>query len=258
MTSAWVFADDGAGPGGLHMRRDEEAALRVAGGGGPSVLRVYTWRPHAVSLGRNQQEGELDLSACRVRGLDVVRRPTGGRAILHAEELTYSIVMPSHGRSVSEIYRQVCGALLRGLAAFGVRADFRKAQADFPRLYGRPSSAACFAGSARHEIEWKGRKLVGSAQRRYGSSPREAVLQHGSILTGPSHRMLVECLAGGEGPWKETLRREMREHTVDLGEILGKPPDLGSLAECIRRGFAGEWGVEFRSEQVPHPGDVHA
>src|SRR5690606_2653286 len=113
---------------------------------------------------------------------------TGGRAILHAQELTYSVVMPSEGRSIMEVYRQISEALTAGLKSLAPDIGIAKSQPDFQKLYREPGSIPCFSSSARYEIEFDGRKVVGSAQRRIGS----AVLQHGSILIGDAHLALAD------------------------------------------------------------------
>jgi lipoate-protein ligase A len=109
---------------------------------------------------------------------------------------------------------------------------------------GSPSSIPCFTSTAKFEIGWRGRKLVGSAQRQYRDEG--VVLQHGSILTGPAHRRLVEYLQVDDGTRGE-LATTMAGGTVDLREILGREIDSTELADCVRRGFEKEWGIAFRT-----------
>jgi lipoate-protein ligase A len=241
--TAWRVLDSGPGAGSLNMRLDEEYARALQRGEGSQLLRLYSWSPWAISLGHNQREHDIDLTACSRDGIDVVRRPTGGRAILHAEELTYCIVMYAGRRSVLDVYNAVSRALVRGLALFGVEASLQKSQPDFPAAYRLASSVPCFTSSARYEIEVDGRKLVGSAQRRFADGEHDVVLQHGSILCGPAHRRLVEYLASNDERILERLRTEMREKTVDLHEILAGPVDRSGLARAIIRGFEEEWEI---------------
>ena len=106
-------------------------------------------------------------------------------------------------------------------------------------------SASCFSSSARYEIEWRGRKLVGSAQRRYSGSAREVVLQHGSILCGRAHRRLVDYLTVRDETVLRRVRQDLAERTTDLAEITGGTVDVGHLATCIQHGFMEAWGIAF-------------
>lgn len=227
------------------MQFDELLAHQLASGTGRQTVRVYRWKPWAVSLGYNQNAGDIDATRCGRDGVEIVRRPTGGRAILHAEELTYSVVMLAGRKGVLEMYNAISRALVRGLSIFGVDVALQKSQPDFQSRYRDAASVPCFTSSARYEIEWKGRKLVGSAQRRYGNAGLDVVLQHGSILCGPAHRNLAAYLATGDLAVVERVRREMTERTVDLGEICGEPVDIDALACAIREGFEVEWGLTF-------------
>jgi lipoate-protein ligase A len=209
------------------------------------ALRFYRWRPWAVSLGHHQREEDLDSERLCAEGIDLVRRPTGGRAILHAEEMTYSVVMPSGGRSVLQVYHAISRALVRGLRRLGVEVSLQRSQPNFPEAYRQPSAIPCFASSARYEIEWQGRKLVGSAQRRYGSGREEVVLQHGSILCGGAHQALVEYLRLPEEDLRERLRRDLKRSTTDLSAILGRAVDPEELVDPLGQAFEEEWGIVF-------------
>jgi lipoate-protein ligase A len=183
--AGWRYRYSGACRGAENMCRDEQCARGLQESRGtvfPSSLRLYRWQPWAISLGHNQSSHDLDMERCTADGIDVVRRPTGGRAILHAEELTYCVVMYTGSRSVLAVYNDISRALVRGLHLFGVNVAFQKSQPNFQETYRQASSIPCFTSSARYEIEWHGRKLVGSAQRRFGDGERDVVLQHGSIL----------------------------------------------------------------------------
>jgi lipoate-protein ligase A len=146
-------------------------------------------------------------------------------------------------RSVLDVYNEISRALVRGLDLFGVRVSLQKSQPDFREAYRQASSIPCFTSSARYEIEWEGRKLVGSAQRRFGDGEHDVVLQHGSILCGPSHQRLTEYLALRDRPVLERLRREMAEKTVDLSGILSRPVDPEVLAPSILKGFCEVLGI---------------
>lgn len=242
------------------MRTDEELARSFLGEGAEAAvptLRLFRWNPWAVSLGYNQNAADLDAARCAREGVDIVRRPTGGRAILHAQELTYSVTLPAARKTILQVYNDIGRALVRGLSLFGVDVSLQRSQPDFRSAYRHPSSIPCFTSSARYEIEWRGRKLVGSAQRRFSDGEHEAILQHGSILCGPAHRRLADLLAIDDPQALEQLRGDLEEKTTDLAEILGRQPDLDALGECIRRGFEEEWGVVFSTDHS-HNRHAHA
>jgi len=216
-----------------------------------AIVRLYAWEPYAVSLGYNQDENSIDHAACAKAGIDIVRRPTGGRAVLHAEEITYSVVTPLGDLSPHEWYEKIHRAIARGLMPLGLRgAEFVKTQADFNSAYKLPSSALCFTSSARYELEWNGRKFVGSAQRVIGG----VLLQHGSILLGRFHERLPEFLfpALPRGEEKENavarMKDILRSRSISLGEILQRDVVFEECIAPLRRGFEEEWGIEFLAE----------
>ena len=246
----WRFIDTRENTGEQNMRFDEMLAQSLVEGRGRPTVRIFRWKPWAISLGYNQDARDLDVERCSREGIDVVRRPTGGRAILHAEELTYSVVMFSGRKSVLQVYNDISRALVRGLALFGVDVALQKSQPDFREQYRQASSVPCFTSSARYEIEWRGRKLVGSAQRRFSDGVRDVVLQHGSILCGPAHRRLADYLAIENPAVVERIRRDMEAKTVDLAELTGRRVDPGELGFALRRGFELEWELTFEDAGV--------
>lgn len=206
-TDLEIFVD-GAHDGFTNMARDRALwREREEGRSDTAFLRVYAWSPPALSLGFHQRDDEVDSAWLRGHGVDLVRRPTGGAAVLHWDEITYSLCAPlgrpGLGRSVAEIYESVARALVEALGQFGVAAERGGG--------GRPTGFACFDAAGGHEITVAGRKLVGSAQRR----GRRAFLQHGSLLTGPGHLKLYAALAGAESGASARLE----ERTTDLSRL---------------------------------------
>jgi lipoate-protein ligase A len=116
---------------------------------------VYAWQPFAISLGWNQSMDEIDLAKTSASGIDVVRRPTGGRAILHSEELTYSVVMRVKEKNVLSVYDDISRALVTGLLALGAPVAIEKSQPHFPSLYRTTSAVACFSSTGRYEIKYQ-------------------------------------------------------------------------------------------------------
>lgn len=226
------------------MAVDEAILEGVDRGHSPPTLRVYAWEPPTVSTGHSQKASiELDLEACGRRGFGVVRRPTGGRAVLHAGELTYSVVgssgEPPLGGSIAESYRAIANGLVLGLAELGVRAELA-AVATAPKGRGE-AAPPCFVSAGRFEIVVAGRKLIGSAQRRSGA----AVLQHGSLLTDGAHVQLADVLRVRNEADRAAIRRTLVSKTTDLAAILSRPVEFEELACAIRAGFERAWGFTF-------------
>jgi lipoate-protein ligase A len=229
-----LWCDGGHGPV-ENMRRDE-ALLEAAGRGGGPVLRVFTFVPPGITLGRAQDPArELDLERCAAAGVPWAVRPTGGRAIYHDEEWTYSLAAglddPDWGGGLHEAYARASRLLVGALARLGVPAALAPGAVRgglAPRAP-RGAAAPCFASTARHEIVLAGRKLVGSAQRRTA----RALLQQGSVLLGPAHLRLADFLAIPEGT-RERVRAELGEAAADAGRWLGPGTPLARWADALQ------------------------
>jgi lipoate-protein ligase A len=200
-----------------------------------AVLRLYGWSSPTLSIGYTQNLASIDTAACAARGIDVVRRPTGGRAVLHFNELTYSVVMMSPLHAGSEAYREIHVALQAGLRRLGVAATFERSQPDFSKHYKAEQSVACFSAAARHELEVDGKKLVGSAQRRFG----DVLLQHGSILLTEDHKAIVDLLAttNGDDHIRKAVRHDLDRKTISVSEVLGHSVSVADAAVAIEQGF---------------------
>ena len=196
----------------------DHALMVRARQGGEAVLRVYEWSAPVLSLGRNQKARGIyvDEELAR-RGITVVRRPTGGRALLHHREVTYSLTAPVvTGESLGVMYGHMNVLLLQALAALGVACDLAR-----PGSRSRPPTAMpCFAEPSKGEIVVEGRKLVGSAQWRDGG----ALLQHGSILVDDDQALL---------PLLMREPADMPPRPATLREILGRAPQASELANAL-------------------------
>ncbi len=213
---------DSPAPGVENMRRDLELLDACARGEIPGAVRLYGFEPACLSLGRMQPMDDVDLAACARDGVDVVRRPSGGRAVLHDQEVTYSVVCrstdPVFGGRVLESCARIHGAVAGGLEVLGVHTMPRSLPADLRRDAREGASVAdCFARPAAHELlDEQGRKLVGSAQARRAG----ALLQHGSVLLEPPRaaaylRGAPVLTLGGVGV-RELLGRDVsREELID-------------------------------------------
>lgn len=261
--TTWRFLNTGYHDGFFNMDFDVRLARELIEGTGLPTVRVYGWKPYAISLGFNQNSEALNRGKCRQEGIDVVWRPTGGRAVFHAVELTYSVVLMAKGRSVLQTYNDIGGALVRGLRKFNREISLTQAQTDFSRLYQKFSSDLCFSSTSRYEIQYRGKKLVGSAQRRYVRLPMrprlrqassladagDVVLQHGSILLGPEHKRLPEFLIGDDPLVVQSATDDLEFKTIELSRILGRSVEFSEAAECLQKGFEEEWGIRFESAE---------
>jgi len=232
--ATWRLLETGWSDGATNMAVDEAIMLAVAAGKVPPTLRFYGWSPPCVSIGYAQDlRSEVDLDACRRSGYTWVRRPTGGRAVLHIDELTYSVIAPlGEPRVAGDIltsYRRLSRGLVAGLNRLGCQAI----QAEPESRRGGSESAACFEVPSPYEILVSGAKLVGSAQARR----RRVVLQHGALPLKGDVGRICDVLRLPK-PDRETLRAELRQKAVSLEMALGR---MVSFAECVaalRIGFA--------------------
>jgi lipoate-protein ligase A len=221
----------------VNLALDEAIFQSVRAGASPPTLRLYRWSPPALTIGYAQdRDRDVDRDACRARGIAVIRRVTGGRAVLHDAEVTYSVSapagLPGFGSGLDEAYRMIAAGLVAGLRLLGVRAEVA---APGPRDASRPPrQAACFATTARHEIAVDGRKLIGSAQRREGG----AFLQHGSILLDGHDELLGRLLRNRPATGRAAAM-------TGLADVLPVRPAPETVVAAIVGGCADAWGVRF-------------
>ena len=245
MSDAWRLLVDAPADGAWNMAVDEVLLDGVAAGAAPPTLRFYEWMPACLSLGYFQPIVVVDPDGCRRLGVDVVRRPTGGRAILHDRELTYSVALPAsvlgQDGGVLPSYYRLSLALQEGLRRLGVPATLAPESAAGASVHG----PVCFDRPSAHEILLQGRKLVGSAQMRRGA----ALLQHGSILIEPRLDRLTACLRltlGGDSG-------RIEDGVAGLAEVGVTEP--ARIAAALGDAFAATFGVRLvesplRTEEV--------
>ncbi|BCW94348.1 MAG: octanoyltransferase LipM [Thermoanaerobaculum sp.] len=236
----WRLLVTEAAPGAWNMAVDEAVGRAVADGKSLPTLRFFRWQPPCLSLGFNQPYSVADEAFCKAHGLDITRRPTGGRAVLHHHELTYSVAVPlglePFPRDLQGCYRLICQALITGLRQMGVAAELSSA----PESLIPPKSAApCFIQPAGGEIVVGGRKLVGSAMRRLGA----AILQHGSLLLDWDSQLQAGALGLSSD-------QSLRPAVVTLSEVLGHIPPWEELVAALASGFAATLEAEL------HPGGL--
>jgi lipoate-protein ligase A len=231
--ATWRLILHGQADGATNMATDEAILAAVVEGASPPTLRFYAWSPPCLSLGRNQPLADVDRGACEAAGVGVVRRPTGGRAILHTDELTYAVALlqgdPRATGDVVESYRRLSEGLLSGLRGLGVAAT----QAVGQRKPSADLTAVCFETPSDYEITAGGRKLVGSAQWR----ARGGVLQHGTLPLHGDLTRILDYLALDDAR-RQAQRRELRQRATTLAQTLGRVLPLDPVAETLAAGFA--------------------
>jgi lipoate-protein ligase A len=207
------------------MGLDQTLLERVSGGTSLPCLRFYGWKPQAVSIGYFQGlDEEVNVRLCGERGVDVVRRLTGGGAVFHNAELTYSLTLPlGHplaGRSIQESYGILCAGIVRGLEKLGIAASFVPI----------------------NDIEYKGKKISGNAQTR----KKAALLQHGTVLLDNDPELMFELLK--VVPEKAGTRPSaagVKQRVSSLSEILGREVSYGEALASISGGFGEALDIEF-------------
>jgi lipoate-protein ligase A len=187
-----------------------------------AVFRFYGWQPACISLGFHQAMSVINTERLKKDNYDIVRRPTGGRAIFHAEELTYSIIMPNHIMNHQTLYSVTHQIIATALHKLGFLVKLTSGNANLPKIKQSASDFPCFARSAATEIQYDGKKVVGSAQKLL----KHVTLQHGSILIGPAHKRLCDYLQV-DGGAQEKIRQNLTAKTISLSEI--KPTSVSPV-----------------------------
>lgn len=234
----WHLIETGENTGNFNMEFDLELVKHCTDN--DAFFRLYRWKPYCISLGANQSLGDIAIKASSEANIDIVKRPTGGRAILHAEEITYSVVLPySLELSAKDIYKKISLALIRGMEHYNpllCESELENIQPNFHEILKTDSGILCFGSAAKNEVKFKGKKIIGSAQRKLN----HAVLQHGSILCGPAHKKLVNFLKVPSDV-KRKLADEISEKTTEIESILNAQVDYNKLSECLIKGFEETW-----------------
>ena len=220
-----------AATGAENMRRDLELWELVRDGHKPVSLRLYSWQPWCVSLGKHQPLEAIDVEAAQHYGFDVVHRPTGGRAVLHADEVTYCICTPvQDSLQARSVYAEVHRLLFASLSALSANLAFASLDSDLRTHYSAngPMGQACFTSHARSEILWHGRKVVGSAQRVIDG----VLLQHGSILCGPGHERLADVIRA-EDRERDALRSSIDTSSATLTQAAARVVTVDEVIQAI-------------------------
>jgi lipoate-protein ligase A len=240
---SWRLVHDKAATGAWNMAVDEALWEEVSKGNSAPVLRFYSWEPYCLSLGRLQKTlptAVRERQNGQREDFDLVRRPTGGRAVWHGDEITYSICvalcdLPEDSRSVNGAYTWLSRGFLRGLQTLGLRVELssHNAKADGPN---------CFSATAACDFVANGKKLIGAAQARNDY----ALLQHGSILLSIDDSKWLDLAGGGmEGATSiESLVKEQ-------GDEFSNPKWARShILQALQNGFTQEFGILFEKSSI--------
>jgi lipoate-protein ligase A len=218
-----------------NMGLDEALLEAVSSGSSLPALRFYGWNPPAVSVGYFQGlEEEVDLDACRRRGIDVVRRISGGGAVFHCAEITYSLIMPlGHslaGPSILESYKTLCAGVIAGLGRLGVEALF----------------------APINDILAGGRKISGNAQTRR----KGCILQHGTVLLDLDPQLMFSLLQVPREKLRGKLIEDIKERVTSLNALLGRPVSFDEASAALAQGFKEALSLDFVSiETAPSPAE---
>lgn len=229
---SWRLILDGPGSGEWNMAVDQ-ALLESRAAGGMPTLRLYRWKAPTVSVGRFQRIDDVDLALCAERGIDVVRRPTGGRGVLHDDEVTYSVTMSAADglpRGTAASYRVLSGALAEAYRRLGIDAELTL------RPRGEPATGACYLHTTPADLSLGAAKLSGSAQVWLG----DACLQHGSIVISRD-TALEAAVFRLDARSAERLRHE----TATLASTLGNRPSVHDVVEALKAAFSSTFGVSY-------------
>lgn len=218
---------------GLYQMSVDEALLRsVASDSSPPTLRFYTFKPPAITIGYHQKLDDETLNRAKKFNLQVVRRPTGGRAVYHDNNLTYSIVAkvsdPIVGGTIFDTYKKISLAFVRGFKKLGLNFELQRIRSSSSNR-----SPLCFSLPSRYEILCGGKKVIGSAQvRRAG-----AFLQQGTILTDEPNI-----------PHSEIFETE--DEFISISSVLKRKIEIEELIKFLKNGFESQFGIKFKEENL--------
>ncbi|MDG5788712.1 biotin/lipoate A/B protein ligase family protein [Evansella sp. AB-P1] len=245
----WFYLDSGYKDPAYNMALDEKLMDWHREGKVPPVIRFYGWDPATLSVGYFQKvEKEIDLEAVKNHGLGFVRRPTGGRGVLHEDELTYSVIVteehPAMPDSVTEAYRVISEGLLEGFRLLGLQAEFSipRTEEEKERLK-TPRSAVCFDAPSWYELVVEGRKIAGSAQTRQ----RGIILQHGSIILTLDEDKLFDVFKYPSERVRERMQKAFKNKAVAIDELSDRHITIDEMKKAFKQGFAQGLNIQLQT-----------
>ena len=229
------------------MAADEAILEHIGRGESIPTLRLYAWNPACLSLGHAQPFADVDTARLKQHGWEVVRRATGGRAILHTDELTYSVIAPADepavAGSILESYNRLAQALLLAVKSLELPVEMKD---DVTRDSISHNNPVCFEVPSTYEITVDGKKLIGSAQAR----KKEGVLQHGSLpLTGDLTRICQALVFENESA-RENASKRLLERATTVESALGREISWEAAAQAFVHAFEAQLGFIFEREEL--------
>jgi len=244
----WRMIQTGPLPGAMNMALDEVLLNSVQAGTSPPVVRLYRWLPEAVSLGYAQRgAAQVNHSYCTAAGIDLVRRLTGGRAVLHAQEVTYSVISRRQGLfsvGILENYRIIAEVLLHCLRRLGLEAEISGRHGGISDAHAVEQSA-CFTAPAQFEIVCAGKKTCGSSQKRL----QDSFLQHGSIPVDMDLLRLFFALNTDERACATQGVERLRQKVGWINRFRSRPCSIAEVEAQLMSSFALLWPVRFSVEE---------
>lgn len=252
--TAWRLIQSPAADGPWNMAVDEAILDAVGREEVLPTLRLYAWSPPCLSLGHAQPVSDINLHVLNSRGWDLVRRPTGGRAILHADELTYSVIGPQDeprlAKDILHSYLILSRALLRALHLLNIPAQAEEgdvipsSQASGPHK--KQQNPVCFEVPSNYEITVSGKKLVGSAQARR----KEGVLQHGTFPLFGDLTRIIQALQFPSEEKRQRAQARLLERATTAEAVLGAPLSWQAAAEAYIQAFQEALNLELHPEEL--------
>jgi lipoate-protein ligase A len=251
----WRLVTTSPACGAWNMAIDEVILRSIGREEALPTLRLYAWQPPCLSLGYAQPFNDVDITSLTDYGWDLVRRPTGGRAILHTDELTYAVIAPENeprlAGGVLESYQRLSEAILLALRVLGIEAQARVKPSPAPT---QPSvlteetnqNPVCFEVPSNYEITVNGKKLVGSAQAR----KKEGVLQHGSLLLGGDLSRISRVLAFKDEQARASAATRLLDRATTAETILKRKVTWEEAALAIVEGFKGKLNIKFKQSNL--------
>ena len=248
--TSWRLIQTLPAPGAWNMAIDEAILEAVGRGQADPTLRLYAWSPPCLSLGYAQPSFDVDLPQLHALGWDLVRRPTGGRAILHTDELTYAVIAPlSEPRlagSVLECYQSLSQALLQALHRIGIQAESSEKKGETPN--NNSQNPVCFEVPSNYEITARGLKLVGSAQARR----RDGVLQHGSLPLYGDLTRITQVLRFPDETSRLAAAHRLLGRAATAEAVLQERVSWELAAEAFAKAFRETLNLDlYRDEMAP-------
>lgn len=243
----WGFIDSGDCSAAYNMAMDEALLNWQSNGEIPPIIRFYGWKPATLSIGYFQKaEAEIDLTEVKRQGLGFVRRPTGGRAVLHEHELTYSVIVPESypgmPNTVTEAYRVISEGILKGFRNLGLDAYFSVPETEQEKaLLKSPKSSVCFDAPSWYELVVEGKKVAGSAQTRQ----KGVILQHGAILLELDEDKLFSVFKFSDERVKEKMKNNLKNKAVAINDLAGRKISILEAKQAFEKGFGEGLSIEL-------------